>query len=55
LQRGSSTVIVKNVPTGVCENCGEPHVSDAVAEQAMARAEAAVRNGVEVEILRFAA
>ena len=55
LQRGSSTVILKNVPADVCENCGEPYVSDAVAEQAMARAEEAVRNGAEVEILRFAA
>lgn len=55
LQGGSSTVIVENVRADVCENCGEPYVSDAAAERAMARAEAAVRNGAEVEILRFAA
>jgi YgiT-type zinc finger domain-containing protein len=55
LQRGASTVILKNVPADVCENCGEYYLSDVVTEQVMARAEIAVRNGAEVEILRFAA
>jgi YgiT-type zinc finger domain-containing protein len=55
LQRNASTVILKNVPADVCENCGEYYLSDVIAEQVLARAEAAVRNGAEVEILRFAA
>jgi YgiT-type zinc finger domain-containing protein len=55
LQRGESTIILKNVPADVCENCGEYYLSEAIGEQVMARAEAAVQSGAEVEILRFAA
>ncbi len=55
LQRGDTTVIVKQVPAEVCENCGEYYLAQEVTEQLLARAEAAVKNGAEVEILRFAA
>ena len=55
LQRGDSTIIFKLVPAEVCENCGEYYLSEAVTEQLLTRAERAVANGAEVEILRFAA
>ena len=55
LQRGDSTIIFKLVLAEVCENCGEYYLSEAVTEQLLTRAERAVANGAEVEILRFAA
>ncbi len=55
LQRGETTVIFKQVPADVCENCGEYYLSEAVTAQVMERAEAAVKSGAEVEIMRFAA
>jgi YgiT-type zinc finger domain-containing protein len=55
LQRGESTIIFKGVPADVCENCGEYYLSQEVTECLLSRAEAAVKNGAEVEILRFAA
>jgi YgiT-type zinc finger domain-containing protein len=55
LQRGESTIIFKGVPADVCENCGEYYLSQAVTDGLLARAEEAVKNGAEVEILRFAA
>jgi YgiT-type zinc finger domain-containing protein len=55
LQRGETTVIVKQVPADVCENCGEYYLSSDVTALVMDKAEAAVRTGAEVEILRFAA
>ncbi|MBM4274668.1 MAG: type II toxin-antitoxin system MqsA family antitoxin [Deltaproteobacteria bacterium] len=55
LQRGETTVIFKEVPADVCENCGEYYLSQVVTEKLLARAEAAVKNGAEVEILRYAA
>jgi len=55
LQRGDSIIIFKLVPAEVCENCGEYYLSEAVTEQLLTRAERAVANGAEVEILRFAA
>lgn len=55
LQRGNCTVIIKGVPADVCENCGEHYVSEEVTRELLRRAEVAVRNGAEVEILGYAA
>jgi YgiT-type zinc finger domain-containing protein len=55
LQRGDSLIIFKQVTAEVCENCGEYYLSEAVSEKLLQRAEEAVKNGAEVEILRFAA
>ena len=35
LQRGDTTVILKQVPAEVCQNCGEYYLSDTVAGQVM--------------------
>ncbi len=55
LQRTDTTVIFKNVPADVCDNCGEYYLSEEVTDKLLSRAESAVKNGAEVEILRFAA
>ena len=55
LQRGETVVIFKDVPADVCENCGEYYLSDSIAGELLERAEKAIQNGAEVEILRFAA
>jgi YgiT-type zinc finger domain-containing protein len=55
LQRGATTVVIKEVPADVCENCGEYYLSDGVSRRVLTMAEQAVQNGAEVEILRFAA
>jgi YgiT-type zinc finger domain-containing protein len=55
LQRGDTTVILKNVPAEVCQNCGEYYLSDSITDQVLKKAERAVNNGAEVEIVRFAA
>lgn len=55
LERGGSVVIFKDVPAEVCENCGEYYLSDEVTDRLMSRAEEAIRQGAEVEIVRYAA
>ncbi len=57
LQRDGITLLIKDVPAEVCDNCGEYYLSDAVTERVMEQAEAAASAGknVELEILRFAA
>lgn len=55
LQRGVTTIIFKDVPAEICENCGEYYLSEEITEQVLSRAEEAVKSGAEVEILRFAA
>ncbi len=55
LQRDEATVIVKNVPAQVCDNCGEYYLDQDVTRRVLQHGEEAVRNGAEVEIIRFAA
>lgn len=55
VQRGETTVILKQVPADVCENCGEYYLSSEVAGQVLEKAESAVASGAEVRILSFAA
>jgi YgiT-type zinc finger domain-containing protein len=53
LQRKETTIIIKDVSAEICDNCGEYYLSEEITEKVMMRAEAAVRNGAEVEIIRF--
>ncbi len=55
LQRENTTVIFKEVPAEVCQNCGEYYLSEEITEKLLKRAEEAVKKGTEVEILKFAA
>lgn len=55
LERGATTVVIKDVPAQVCAQCGEYYLSAVMTDKVLALAEAAVRKGVEVEILRWAA
>lgn len=55
LQRGDLTVLIKNVPAQICENCGEYYLSDDITDQVLKQAEASAAKNAEVEILRFAA
>lgn len=55
LQRGECTVIFKEAPADVCDNCGEYYLSEKVSGELLERAEAALQNGAEVEIIHYAA
>ena len=55
LQRKETTVIFKSVPAEVCNNCGEYFLNEKVTERLTTQAENAVKDGAEVEILRFVA
>lgn len=55
LERNECIVILKKVPAEICDNCGEYYLSDAVTEQVLEKAELAINNGAELEIIRYAA
>ena len=55
LERGATTVVIKNVPAEVCDNCGEYYLEESVAEWVYAQAEKATHRRAEVEILSYAA
>lgn len=55
LEREKTTVVIKEVPAEVCDNCGEYYLSEEVTEKLHQLAEQAFCAGVEVEVLKYAA
>ena len=55
VQRGETTVMIKDTPAEVCENCGEYYLEEAVARTVYRQADEAVQHHAEVAILRYAA
>ena len=55
LERGEVTLIFKEVPAQICENCGEEFVLAEVNDSLLRRAEKALGRGTTLEMLRFAA
>ncbi|MBN2402725.1 MAG: type II toxin-antitoxin system MqsA family antitoxin, partial [Spirochaetes bacterium] len=55
LERSGSIIIIKNVPADVCDNCGEYYLSKDITSKVLKQAEEAIKKGIEVEILKFAA
>jgi YgiT-type zinc finger domain-containing protein len=50
LERGGLTMVIRGVPAEVCENCGEEYFGEGIAENTLAKAEQAVREGAQVEV-----
>jgi len=55
LTRGENTVVIKNVPAQICENCGEYYLDDAVSEQVMSIGERGIGTELEVQVIQYAA
>ena len=47
IQRNGCTVIFKNVPADICENCGEFYTSEDTTREMLRRADIAAENGAE--------
>ncbi|MEO5379150.1 MAG: type II toxin-antitoxin system MqsA family antitoxin [Magnetococcus sp. DMHC-6] len=54
LERKGTTLIFRDVPALVCNNCGETYHDETVTIQLMQLAEEAVRAGVEIDVRRYA-
>jgi hypothetical protein len=55
LEREQSTIVIKNVPARICENCGEEYLSAETNRTLLKKAKEAADRGAELELLRFAA
>jgi len=51
----SVTIVFKNVPALVCDNCGEEHVDEATTGELLRQAKAAVTAGIQAEVRSYAA
>ncbi|MCH7958873.1 MAG: type II toxin-antitoxin system MqsA family antitoxin [Candidatus Hydrogenedentes bacterium] len=55
LERDGCTVIIKDVPADICENCGEYYLDENVSRELLSRAERAIESNAEFQIIRYAA
>ena len=55
LERGTMTVVIKQVPARVCDTCGEAYLEEEVVEQLFREADEAVARGAEVEVRHYVA
>ena len=55
LERGGSTIVFRQVPGEICENCGESFHSTEITSALLRQAETAVTQGVEIDVRKFAA
>ena len=53
--RGEMTLVVRDVPALVCDNCGEEYVESEISASLLDSAENAARNGVQVEVRSYTA
>lgn len=53
LERGKTIFILKHVPAGVCDSCGEYYLDSAVAAQVQSQATEAFEKGAELEVLSW--
>jgi YgiT-type zinc finger domain-containing protein len=54
LERNGTTLVFRDVPAAVCENCGEEYLAEQTTTHLLELAEAASRAGVQVEIREYA-
>lgn len=55
LTRGEATVVIKNVPAEICDNCGEYYLDDTVSQHVLTIAERVIEKAAEVEVVQYAA
>ena len=55
LERGKTTLVFKNVPAEVCQNCGEGYMDEDTTDRLLQLAEDAIRLGVQVDIRQYIA
>ena len=55
LQRDGMTLVIRNVPAEVCENCGEAYVDEITSREILHRAEETASAGVMVDVREYVA
>jgi YgiT-type zinc finger domain-containing protein len=53
LERDGLTLVMKEVPAEICDNCGEDYVNESIAHELMLLAEKMAQSGAQVDIRRY--
>jgi len=55
LERATLTLVIKNVPAQVCQNCGEEYLNEVITERLLKTAEEVAQAGAQVDIREYIA
>lgn len=55
MDRQGTTVVFRQVPAEVCDNCGEFLVAESITKTLLERADRAEHDGTQVQVVQFAA
>ncbi len=55
LTRKNTTIIIRGVPSQICENCGESFFTEEATSELLRLANIAVSSGIEVEVREYKA
>ena len=55
LERSDATIVFRDVPAEVCENCGEAYIVAEVTTRLHQQAEEAIASGAKIEVRSYAA
>lgn len=53
LERQGTTVLFRNIPAEICENCGEVYHSEEVTSVLLKQAEQAYQSGIDIEVRHY--
>ena len=53
LEKGNSTIVFKEVPAQICDNCGEKYLDESTTKELLKKARDIIKNGVEVDIRKY--
>ncbi len=53
LERDGLTLVMKEVPAEICDNCGEDYVNESVAQELTLLTEKMSQSGAQVDIRRY--
>ena len=53
LEKDRTTIVFKEVPAHICDNCGEKYIDDDVTKELLKRAREIANRGVEVDIRKY--
>lgn len=52
-ERSGTTIVVKEVPANICDNCGEQYLSQEISSELLKQAEEAVKAGIQVGVRKY--
>ena len=55
LHKNGCIIVIKDVPAQICDNCGEYYLDEEVTEKLFKQINSSLREGIEIEVLKYVA